>query len=194
MTRQWVKWLSWKMVVALAVVWSASAMVGRAEAPRAVAGTLHVSFLFMPPTSVEPTYHTAMWLEDAQGKFVKTLYVSTELSNGEYKHGPCPDWVKQAHWEKASKSEVDAVTSPTPNIGSASLAFDLAELGVPPGDYQFKFQVHITSKANVLHAGTFTAGTGNADVKIDVSVGPGKLAVTDRFVRDVEVRYIAPIK
>ena len=40
MTRQWVKWLGWKAVVALEVVWSASAAEGRAEAPRAVAGTL----------------------------------------------------------------------------------------------------------------------------------------------------------
>ena len=133
-----------------------------------------------------------MWLEDPQGKLVKTLYVSTELSNGEYKLGlACPDWVKQAHWEKAPKSEVDAVTSPTPNVGSASLAFNLAELGVPPGTYQFKFQVHITEKANVLHSGTFTAGASSADVKLDVAVGPGKLTVTDQFVRDVEVRYVA---
>ena len=197
MTRQWVKALGWKTLAALAAVWITSAVVdGRvpiAQVP--VTGTLHVSFLFMPPTSVEPTYHTAMWLEDAQGALVKTLYVSTELSNGEYKLGQaCPDWVKVAHWEKAPKSEVDAVTSPTPNVGSASLAFNLAELGVPPGNYQFKFQVHITDKANVLHAGKFTAGAANADVKLDVAVGPGKLTVTDQFVRDVEVRYVAPHK
>lgn len=194
MTRQWVK-SGWGAVAALAAVWITLAGVdSRAQrATTAVAGTLHVSFLFMPPTSVEPTYHTAMWLEDAQGKLVRTLYVSTELSNVEYKLGlACPDWVKQAHWEKAPKSEVDAVTAPTPNVGSASLAFDLAELGVPPGMYQFKFQVHITEKANVLHAGKFTAGAANADVKLDVAVGPGKLAVTDQFVRDVEVRYVAP--
>lgn len=197
MTRLCVRSSGWKAVVALAAVLIMSAVVdGRVHAAQAPAsGTLHVSFLFMPPTSVEPTYHTAMWLEDAQGTMVKTLYVSTELSNGEYKLGSmCPDWVKQAHWEKAPKSEVDAVTSPTPNVGSASLAFNLAELGVPPGSYQFKFQVHITEKANVLHSGKFTAGAANADVKLDVAVGPGKLTVTDQFVRDVEVRYVAPHK
>ena len=194
MTRQQVKALGWVAGVFLASAGIASTIV-QAHAPAAQAGTVHVSFLFMPPTSVEPTYHTAMWLEDAQGKLVKTLYVSTELSNQEFKLGlACPDWAKQAHWEKAPKAEVDAVTAPTPNVGSASFGFDLAALGVPPGTYRFKLQVHITDKANVLHTGTFVAGTVNAEVKLDVVVGPGKLTVTDRFVRDVEVRYVAPQK
>ena len=75
----------------------------------ASAGVLSVTFLYMPPTEVEPTYHTAMWLEDVAGKLVKTLFVSSELSANEYKNGDaCPDWVKQASWQKAPKSLVDA--------------------------------------------------------------------------------------
>lgn len=194
MTRQQVKSLGWRAGVLLATVWMAStathARVPVGQAPKS--GALHVSFLFMPPTSVEPTYHTAMWIEDDKGKLVRTLYVSNELSNQEYKLGlACPDWTKQAHWDKAPKAEVDAVTAPTPNVGSASMGFDLAELGVPPGTYRFKLQVHITEKANVLHSGTFVAGAADAEVKLDVAVGPGKLTVTDQFVRDVEVRYVA---
>lgn len=197
MTRRHVKSLGWIAGAMLVTVWMASTAAHArgpvSQAPKS--GTLHVSFLYMPPTSVEPTYHTAMWIEDDKGKLVRTLYVSNELSNQEYKLGlACPDWVKQAHWEKASKAEVDAVTAPTPNVGSASMGFDLGELGVPPGTYRFKLQVHITEKANVLHTGTFVAGAANANVTLDVSVGPGKLTVTDQFVKDVEVRYVAPQK
>jgi len=164
--------------------------------PRPRAGTLAVSFLYMPPASgVEPTYHTAIWIEDARGNLVKTLYVSQELSAGEYRMGEaCPDWIKQAHWEKAPKAEVDAVTAPTPSVGSETKVFDLAGLGVPPGTYQFKFQVHITEQHNVLHRGTLTVGPESQAVKLEVVVGPGKMSVTDQFVRDVEVRYKAPAR
>jgi len=166
------------------------------ESPRPLVGTLEVSFLYMPPSDgVEPTYHTAMWIEDAKGNLVKTLYVSQELSSGEYKMGEaCPDWIKQAHWEKAPKAEVDAVTAPTPSVGSETKIFDLGKLGVPAGVYQFRFQVHITEQHNVLHRGTITVGSESQAVKLDVVVGPGKMSVMDQFVRDVEVRYKAPAK
>jgi hypothetical protein len=164
--------------------------------PRPRVGTLEVSFLYMPPSSgVEPTYHTAMWIEDAKGNPVKTLYVSQELSSWEYRMGEaCPDWIKQAHWEKAPRAEVDAVTAPTPSVGSETKVFDLAKLGVLSGSYQFKFQVHITEQHNVLHRGALTVGPDTQAVKLEVVVGPGKMSVTDQFVRDVEVRYKAPAK
>ncbi len=168
----------------------------QASPPRPQGGTIEVSFLYMPPASgVEPTYHTAMWLEDAKGNLVKTLYVSQELSSGEYRMGEaCPDWIKQAHWEKAPKSEVDAVTAPTPSVGSESKTFDLGKLGVPAGPYQFKFQVHITERHNVLHRGALTVGPESQAVKLETVVGPGKVSATDQFVRDVDVRYKAPAK
>ncbi len=161
-------------------------------APAGVAGTLYVTFLFMPPTSIDPTYHTAMWLEDAAGKLVKTLYVSQELSAAEYKMGNvCPDWVKQAHWDTAPKSEVDAVTAPTPNVGSEARAFDLAKLDVPPGVYQFKFQMHVLEDHNVLFRGTVTVGGPDQTPELEMTQGPGQLVSTDQYVREVRVRYVA---
>ena len=49
------------------------------------AGTISVSFLYMPPSQIEPTYHTAIWLEDLNGRLVKTLFVSHDLSSTEYR-------------------------------------------------------------------------------------------------------------
>ena len=156
------------------------------------AGTLEVRFYFSPAGSVEPTYHTAMWLEDADGKMVKTLFVSQELSGGAYRVvTACPDWVKQAHWEAAPQNDVAAVTAPTPAVGSGALTFDLARLSLPPGTYGFRFQVHITEQHNVLYRGTFTLGGPDADVKLETLIGPGKMDSTEQFVRDVEVRYRA---
>lgn len=167
-------------------------------APRAMAeaggssGTLDVRFFFNTPASVEPTYHTAIWLEDTSGKMVKTLYVSQELSDTQYKVGDyCPDWVNKAHWEKAPKTEVAAVTAPTPSVGAAELSFDLAALGIAPGTYGFRFQVHVTEQYNVLYRGEVTVGGPGSDVKLETAFGPGRLDSTEQFVRDVEVRYLA---
>ncbi|PWU05068.1 MAG: hypothetical protein C5B51_15405 [Terriglobia bacterium] len=154
-------------------------------------GKLEISFLYMPPTEIEPTYHTAIWLEDKRGQMVKTLFVSQELSGTEYKVGDaCPDWVKQAHWEKAEKSAVDAVTGPTPNVGSGSFHFDLEKLGVAPGEYEFRFQVHIIDKYNILFRGTITVGHAADEANLEVFYSPAKPAGASDLVRDVQLRYV----
>ncbi len=123
---------------------------------------------------------------------VRTLYVSQELSDTAYKIGrACPDWVKQANWSTVSKEEVAAVTAPTPNVGVGEFTFDLAALGIAPGTYGFRFQMHVTDEYNVLHRAQFTVGGPSTDLKLETVYGPGKLDTTQQFVRDVEVRYLA---
>ena len=154
---------------------------------------LAVRFFFDAPTTIDPTYHTAIWLEDASGKLVKTLYVSQELSDKEYKMGTvCPDWVNKAKWEAAPKTEVAAVTAPTPNVGTGEMSFDLAQIGIAPGTYGFRFQMHIEEEANVLYRGTLVVGGPAATVALDTVVGPGKPSTTDQFVKDLVVRYLVP--
>ena len=160
-------------------------------APAAIPGQLVVTFLFMPPSGIEPTYHSAMWLEDKDGKLVRTLYVSQELSNNEYKQGyACPDWTKQASWAKADKSMIDAVTGPTPNVGSAAMSFDLNQLGIAPGSYRFCFQVHIVDKYNVLFRGTVDAGQTAQEVKTEELFSPDKPGASHEIVKDVFVQYL----
>jgi len=194
--------LLWAASLASAVL-GACALQARggvsAQAPPSPAGAgsgrLEVAYLYLPPTSIDPTYHTAIWLEDAKGVLLKTLYVSQELSAAEYKMGNvCPDWVKKAHWDKAAKSEVDAVTAPTPNVGSEAKVFDLAEYGVAPGVYQFRFQMHVGEDHNVLYRGTLTVGPADSKLTLEMTQGPGKLLSTDTYVKDVQVRYLAPAK
>ena len=185
-----------RVISALGVVGLAGSLAGgavsdlRAQSP---AGTVDVRFFYDAPSTVEPTYHTAIWLEDKDGRIVKTLYVSQELSDIAYKLGnACPDWVKVAHWSAAPKAEVAAVTAPTPNVGTGAMTFDLARLGVAPGTYGFRFQVHISDEYNILYRGPITVGGPSGAVTLETVYGPGKLDSTDQFVRDMEVRYVAP--
>ena len=163
-----------------------------APPPAPATGTVSVSFLYMPPSQIEPTYHTAIWLEDESGRLVKTLFVSHDLSSTEYRMGDaCPDWVNQAHWEKAEPSLVDAVTGPTPNVGSGALAFDVAKMHVAPGTYRFKLQVHISEKFNVLYTGRLSIGEASNEATLEILYSPSKPPGATEFVRDVRARYVA---
>lgn len=159
-------------------------------APAVKAGKLEVRFEYLSPGTEDPTYHTAIWLEDEAGKLIQTLYVSNELSATVHKLGTvCPDWVKQAGWTKASKSLIDAVTGPTPNVGSGSMTFDLGELGIAPGNYRFRMQVHIIEQYNILFQGMLTVGNSGQDVKIESLYQPKKPDIGTDVVKDVVVHY-----
>ncbi len=179
------RWFSYG-VMAIVLVGIPQAQAVAAEK----AGKLEVKFLYLPPGTQDPTYHTAIWLEDESGKLVKTLFVTNELSSTEHKLGTvCPDWVRQAGWSKAPKALVDAVTSPTPNVGSGALSFDLGELGVAPGTYRFRFQVHIIDQYNILFQGKLTVGTAGQDLKIETLYQPSKPDIGTDVVKEVEVHY-----
>lgn len=178
------------ILVGAAVVAAALAAVARAQGAGG-AGALVVKFFYDTPTTVEPTYHTAIWLEDKNGKMVKTLFVSSELATKEYKMGnACPDWVKVAQWEKVAQNVAAAVTSSTPSVGQDEMTLDLAKLNIAPGTYGFRFQVHVSEEFNILYKGDVKVGGPAAAIKLETFQGPGKLDTTDQFVRDVEVKYV----
>jgi hypothetical protein len=170
------------------------AMIGLFSANAAAAaanGHLSISFLYMPPTEIEPTYHTAIWLENSKGELVKTLFVSGELSATEYKMGnACPDWLKVAHWDKMDKADVDAATGATPNVGGGSLSFDVNELGLEPGTYQFRMEVHITEDYNILFRGPITVGSAPDKANIETVFLPNKPPSSADAARDVEVQFV----
>ena len=163
---------------------------GAASINPGVSGTLGISFLFMMQ-DVEPSFHTAAWLENERGELVKTLYVTYDLSSNLYGDGIiCPDWAKKSDWGKADKSEVDAVTHPTPNIGTSEIYCDLTPLELAPGVYQFCLQVHLNEDYNILNRGKITLGQGPSKAELEVFYSPKQLPGTDKMVRDVQVQYV----
>jgi hypothetical protein len=81
------------------------------------------------------------------------------------------------------------VTAPTPTVGSGEFAFDLAKLGVAPGVYGFRLQMHVEGDYNVLYRGQVTVGGPPARVVLETMTGPGKPSTPDQFIKDVEVHY-----
>ncbi len=157
----------------------------------ATAGKLQFRFDYAPPGEEDPTYHTAIWLENEAGKYVKTLFVTGELAGTEWKLGnACPDWVKQSNWEKAEKAAAAAVTGPTPQVGMGGLEFNLADMGVAPGKYVIKFQVHVIREYNIMFQGKVEVGGPAQDVKIEKLYSPKKLEIGTEVVEEVRVNYV----
>jgi len=158
------------------------------------AGTLAVDFNYMPPGEAYPTYDTAIWLEDKSGKLVETLFVSEVLSDVEYKSGDiCPDWTTKADWGNKEGPIVDAVTRPTPLIGGESHAFDLGALGVAPGIYEFRFEVHFVDEYNVLFRGELSVDETAGAVNLERVYVPKEREGNQAVVDSIRVHYFPKV-
>ena len=169
-------------------------MIGFSFVPAApVAGRLQISYLIS--SSADGSRFTAVWLENEGGELVKTLFVSNEQAQGAFtvEGDICPDWIRKAHWEKASQAEVDAVSGPTPSVGAGSLSFDLKKLGILPGVYFFCMQVHLHDNYNILYKGKIRVGQEPAEAQAEVFYSPAKYAGAEDLVRDVSARFTPEI-
>lgn len=154
-------------------------------------GTLEISFLFNKAEGVVPSYQIAVWLEDGEGKYVKTLFVSQFLSGSALVYeGICPDWVKQAHWEKVEEKEFDAVTRPTPPMGANTLKFDCHQKEILLGTYRFCVQAHINEDYNILYRGKITVGQDASEGRAEAFYSPKKHPLASDILCNVRAKYV----
>lgn len=82
---------------------------------------------------------TAVWVEDKNGKFVKTIYVSGFSGHAREKQINLPEWS-----ESSKFSDVDGVTGASIDLGHHIYVWDLKDLSgkvVEPGEYVIKVEV-----------------------------------------------------
>ncbi len=82
---------------------------------------------------------TAVWIEDREGNFVKTIYVSGFSGHVKEKELRLPEWANSSKFV-----DVDAVTGASINLGQHVFAWDLKDnLGrkIEPGEYVVKVEV-----------------------------------------------------
>ena len=154
-------------------------------------GLLEISFFFNKVEGVVPSYQIAIWLEREAGEYVKTLFVSEWLAgSGLGLETVCPDWVKQAHWDKVAESEFDAATHPTPPVGATTLKFDCKKRGIAPGSYRFCVQAHITENYNILYRGRIVLGQKLSEAAGEVFYSPKKHPLAAESLYNVRARYV----
>ncbi|MCD8179487.1 MAG: DUF2271 domain-containing protein [Tannerellaceae bacterium] len=87
----------------------------------------------------------AVWIEDKDGKLLKTLYVTRFTAEGGYvsRPGCTPLWVEKSGAKSLSKEQVDGITGATPQTGDHTYTWDLTDNEgnkVAGGEYTFLVQ------------------------------------------------------
>ncbi|MDR0424218.1 MAG: DUF2271 domain-containing protein [Clostridiales Family XIII bacterium] len=130
----------------------------------------------------------AVWIEDENGRHVKTLYATAFTANGGYERRPdsIPTWVSKSGLASMTKEQVDAISSATPASGRLSYTWDLTDADgeTVTADVKYKFFVegNLRWKNRVLYSGLIDLGNMPAGldpiVEYNYEVSEGQLALT----------------
>ncbi|MCL1837426.1 MAG: DUF2271 domain-containing protein [Treponema sp.] len=107
----------------------------------------------------------AIWIEDAQGHHVKTLYATRFTANGGWRRRAqsLPAWVKQSNLAEMDAAQIDAITGPTPGSGRLRYSWDgtdSAGHALPYGEYRVMLEATLRMGNRVLYAAAITLGGG----------------------------------
>jgi len=154
-------------------------------------GTLQINYAFATAQGLEPSYQIAVWLEKEDGQFVRTLFISEYLAYGGFNDPTiCPEWSKIAGWDKATEAEYDAVSKPTPPVGSNTLKIDCEARGIEPGTYVYCAEVHIVENFNILYKGKIAIGGAAAEDTAVATYIPSKHESAENVIHSVSAKYM----
>jgi hypothetical protein len=140
----------------------------------------------------------AVWIEDAKGVHVKTIYATKFTAAGGWERRPLsiPKWVKASGLAKMSKVQIDAITGATPRAGALSYRWDglnQAGAAVPPGEYTIKLEATLRNEAAVVYSAVIRIGDGNAGgnpVEAEVKIAYEGPNIAERgMISNVKVVY-----
>lgn len=148
--------------VALLLALVSSQCFAEASAP---AGSVTVSYQFAWKPRIASN-QVAVWIEDAAGAFVRTLFVTNftgKRAGWKFRAQSLPGWVRAAGVAGRPQAEIDAVSGPTPRGGTQNVTWDLRDAGgkpVPAGLYTYRVEASIYREHEVTWSGTIRVGGG----------------------------------
>lgn len=157
-------------------------------------GILEISFDFTRQRTIASNQY-AVWIEDAEGNMVKTLYVTAFTGRGGYLRRPdcLPTWVKKANPASLAPEEIDAISSATPKSGQQTYTWDgKDEEGnyVSLGEYRFFIEATLYWSNRVVFTGTFVyGGESIEDIPVTVERFGGK--ENEGMITNVKAEYKA---
>lgn len=136
-------------------------------------GRMEISFPFVRQKGYASNQF-AVWIEDAEGNFLKTLFVTDFTARQGYKtrKDALKTWVEKSKRDEASQDEIDAVSGATPRTGKLTYTWNCDDRQgnpVAPGNYRFFVEGTLFWESNVIYSGTITVG-GKAESNIPVKV------------------------
>ena len=136
----------------------------------------------------------AVWIENAQGQYVKTLYATKYTANGGWKRraASIPVWVKKSGLSDMTSAQVDALTGATPRTGNLTYTWDGTDskgAAVPAGEYVIFLEATLRWENQVLYRAPIRLGQGPAspEVGVEYTGDPGAERI---MIGDVKVRTL----
>ena len=134
----------------------------------------------------------AVWIEDAEGRYVRTLYATrwTAAGGWQRRETSIPQWVSRSGLAGRDRAHVDALAGPTPQSGTLTYLWDGKDYdgrAVPAGEFRvfvegtlrWENQVLYTAIVRLDEAGRVNAAReffGDGDLERDM-VGPVTVTV-----------------
>lgn len=169
------------IVAALTLTVSALATVNVINKKAAKARSVEVSLDYQRQ-QIHGSNQFAVWVENADGQVVKTLYVTTFTSKGRkrgdekprrgytFRPNCVPTWVQHVKAEERSDAEMDAVTGATPQAsGRQTYQWDFTDQNgkkVKKGLYKICVEATVFEDAIVLYTGTFSVGDSIGEIRL----------------------------
>jgi hypothetical protein len=155
-------------------------------------GYLDVNFYLEYVADPYPTYQTVMWLENENGTYLKSLFVSDWLARGGYNSTyVCSTWSSKAQWDNETEEDIDAVTAATPDWGVDSFyTFDLSGRTIAPGVYKFNIETHITGDYNILYSADIEFRGEDTTTEPTPVYSPGQHPQAGVVLTNVKIEYV----
>lgn len=132
-------------------------------------GTVQISFPFTKQ-DITASNQFAVWIENAKGDFIKTLFVTDFTASGGYEQRSeaLPAWVERSGIKSKISSNIDAFSGATPTTGAQEFSWDCKGKNgkvVSDGTYHFYVEATLHWNSRVLYTGEITIGGAKNSVK-----------------------------
>jgi len=136
----------------------------------------------------------AIWIENAQGQHIKTIYATRWTANGGWSQRPTsiPLWVDRSNLSGMSSAQIDAVSSATPRTGSVTYTWDGTNSNgelVPAGDYTLILEGTLRWEDQVYYRAPIRLGQGEATPQISIEY-IGNLMAERSMISNVSVKVL----
>ena len=143
--------------------------------------SLEVSFNYQKQAGAGSNQY-AVWIENAKGECVKTLFVTSFTTKGRARgNAPAqrgyvmrptcvPAWVKASNAASKSDQQLDAVTGATPQSnGIQTFTWNFKDeqgKAVPNGTYKVKVEATLYFESDIIYTGTFSTQSKAGAIKL----------------------------
>jgi hypothetical protein len=143
---------------------------------------VEVSFVFTRQSGAASNQY-AVWVEDAAGAVVKTLYATQYTARGGWKvrAQSIPLWVKKSGVASMSKASLDAITAATPRAGTVVYTWDGTDTSgkkAPRGEYRVVIEGSLRWGGRVVYTAVVSENAAG-QIAVETRYYDGETELTD---------------